>query len=129
MVYTATTYDVKISVSSQFEHNLSIPEDKEFVFSYKIVIENLGDATVHLLKRHWFIVDSLGQNKEVVGEGVIGEKPVILPGETYEYSSWCQLSTDSGKMFGHYLMKVLSDNRMVEITIPEFLLLPAYRLN
>ncbi len=129
LIYTATTYNVKISVLSEFEHTMSEPEEDLFIFSYKVLIENLGDEAIHLLQRHWYIVDSLGDNKEVQGDGVVGEKPIILPGEAYEYSSWCQLKTDIGKMHGNYLMKSLGDGKLVEVRIPEFLMFPKFKLN
>ncbi|MBO6516165.1 MAG: Co2+/Mg2+ efflux protein ApaG [Bacteroidia bacterium] len=129
LIYTATTYNVKISVSSEFEHAMSDPEEQSYIFSYKILIENLGDEPVHLLERQWYVIDSLGVNTEVHGDGVVGEKPIILPGEAYEYSSWCQLSTDAGKMFGYYVMKTLNDGKHVDVRIPEFLLLPTFKLN
>ncbi len=129
MIYTATTYDVKISVTTTYEENVSEPEARLHVFSYEVLIENLGDEAVHLLARHWDITDALGLNHEVDGEGVVGEKPIILPGESYLYSSWCKLTTDAGKMRGNYTMKVLSEGRTIQVEIPEFLLIPDFRSN
>lgn len=129
LIYTATTDNVKISVLSRFEHSMSDPEEQLYVFSYTVHIENLGVSAVHLLRRHWLVTDSLGDNKEVEGEGVVGEKPVILPGEVYEYSSWCQLASDAGKMEGSYLVKSLETNKNIEVRIPEFLLVPRFKYN
>ena len=128
-MYSATTYNVTISVESQFEHNMSEPDKNSYVFSYRIVIENNGEDAVHLQRRRWFIIDALGMNKEIEGEGVVGEKPVIMPGEAYEYASWCELSTDAGKMFGSYKMEIINQDKRIDVEIPEFLLLPQFKLN
>jgi ApaG protein len=127
--YTSTTYNVKISIGTKYEETMSEPEDNLHVFSYEVLIENFGDEALHLLSRHWDIVDALGSNHEVDGEGVVGEKPVILPGDSYEYSSWCRLSTDAGKMSGNYTMRGLSTDRIIQVTIPEFLMIPKHRLS
>ncbi len=127
--YTLTTYNVKISVETNYEEHMSEPEERIHVFSYDILIENFGDEALHLLSRHWDVIDSLGLNHEVDGEGVVGEKPVILPGDSYAYSSWCRLTTDAGKMSGNYTMRGLSTDRIIQVKIPEFLLIPKYRMS
>jgi ApaG protein len=127
--YTATTYNVKISVESNYQEDMSEPEEQVHVFSYDILIENNTDEALHLLSRHWDIIDALGLNHEVDGEGVVGEKPVILPGDSYAYSSWCRLTTDAGKMGGTYTMRGLSTDRVLQVRIPEFLLVPKHRMN
>ena len=129
MTYTATSYNIKISVTTKFEENFSDADTKNFIFSYEVTIENMGDSAVHLLSRHWEITDALDLNYEVDGEGVVGEKPIILPGESYIYSSWCKLSTDAGKMKGTYTMNVVEENRKIKVTIPEFLLIPNFKLS
>lgn len=108
---------------------MSEPENRLHAFSYSVLIENLGNESVHLISRHWDIVDSLGLNHQVDGEGVVGEKPVILPGDCYSYSSWCKLNADLGKMSGNYAMRVLSTDKIIHVEIPEFILMPKYRLN
>jgi ApaG protein len=127
--YTATTYNVKISVGTNYEENMSDADNQLHVFSYEILIENLGDEALHLLSRHWDIIDALGLNHDVDGEGVVGEKPVILPGDSYTYSSSCRLTTDAGKMYGNYTMRGLSTDRLIQVKIPEFLLVPKHRMN
>jgi ApaG protein len=127
--YTATTYNVKISVEATYEEHMSEPEGQIYVFSYNVLIENNQEEALHLLSRHWDIIDALGSNKEVDGEGVVGEKPVILPGDSYAYSSMCRLLTDAGKMSGIYTMRGLSTDRVIQVKIPEFLLIPKYRMN
>ena len=127
--YTAITYNVKISVETIYEEAMSEPENRLHAFSYKVLIENLGNESLHLISRHWDIVDSLGLNHQVDGEGVVGEKPVILPGDSYAYSSWCKLSADAGKMSGNYAMRVLSSDKIIHVEIPEFILIPKFRLS
>jgi ApaG protein len=129
MPYTAITHDIKISVLSEFQETVSMPEDDNFVYTYRVVIENLGSEIIQILSRHWYIIDTMGLRHEVEGEGVVGEKPVIYPGQAYEYGSWCKLTAETGKMWGTYRVKRLSDNNVINVTIPEFMLIPAYRKN
>ncbi len=127
--YTAISYNVKISVKADYEHSMSEPDYDIHVFSYNVLIENFGEEPLHLLSRHWLIFDALGSNHEVKGEGVVGEKPVILPGESYTYSSMCKLSSEAGKMVGNYTMRGLSTDKLIQVQIPEFLLIPKFRMN
>lgn len=101
-----------------------IPEDSEpkqnrFLFAYKIFITNEGKEAAQLLSRHWIITNSLGESRDVVGEGVVGLQPVIEPGETFEYSSFCPLETSHGSMRGAYEMQLPSGERFV-VEIPSF---------
>ena len=100
-----------------------------FVFTYKIIIENHSDNTVKLLRRRWNIYDSNGVVREVEGEGVVGQQPVLEPGEIHEYVSGCNLRTNLGKMAGTYLMERVFDGRHFQVVIPEFTLIVPYRLN
>ncbi|MCB9263158.1 MAG: Co2+/Mg2+ efflux protein ApaG [Flavobacteriales bacterium] len=127
--YTAITSNVEISVSSRYYPPMSDSENKTFVFVYHICIQNRGKQPVHILRRYWKIKDSAGFSHEVNGEGVVGEKPIILPNESYEYESWCHLQTDMGSMKGHYEALLLDTQEEVKIEIPEFLLIPEYKLN
>ena len=129
MTYTAITHDIKITVLSEYQESVSVPDDENYVFTYRVVIENLGSEIVQILGRHWYIVDTVGLRQEVEGEGVVGEKPVIYPGQAYEYGSWCKLTAETGKMWGSYLVKRLSDNVKISVTIPEFMLIPDFRKN
>lgn len=126
---TQITDGVKVSVETMYQSEYSNPAQEHYMFAYKITIENLGDYTVQLMRRHWQIFDSNGSIREVEGEGVVGEQPVIEPGEQHEYVSGCNLKTDIGSMKGTYLMRRLLDNREVEVKIPEFQLVAPYRLN
>lgn len=129
MNYTAVSHKIKITVLADYQDSVSDPEEENFVFTYRVFIENMSQEIIQVLGRHWFIVDTSGMRQEVEGEGVVGEKPVIYPGEHYEYASWCKLTAETGKMWGTYTAKRLSDNGQIRITIPEFMLIPTYRKN
>ena len=126
---TQITEGVKVSVETVYQSEYSNPAQEHFMFAYKITIENLSDYTVQLMRRHWYIFDSNGTLREVEGKGVVGEQPVIEPGESHEYVSGCNLKTDMGSMKGSYLMRRLMDNQTIRVNIPEFQLVAPYRLN
>ena len=126
---TLVTQGIKISVQTDYQDIYSKPGQGIYLFSYKINIENKSEFVVQLLRRHWNIFDSSGEYREVEGEGVIGEKPTLYPGDVYEYESTCSLSTDLGKMKGTYLMQRQTDKALFKIQIPEFELIIPYRLN
>lgn len=123
------TEGVKISVETTYQPEYSNPANEHFMFAYKIQIENLGDYSVQLMRRHWSIFDSNGTKREVDGEGVVGLQPVIEPGEFHEYVSGCNLKTDMGTMKGTYQMKRLVDDELFEALIPEFSLIAPFKLN
>lgn len=129
MIYTSTTYHVKVSVRAIFQEGHSDPEKDEYIFAYRVSIENQGDTPIQLMRRHWFIVDSIGEYREVEGDGVVGEQPVLLPGDSHEYVSWCPLKSEIGKMHGHYLFVRLTDNSEFTVDIPEFTLSAHYMQN
>lgn len=116
-------------MNSFYREDVSDAEQDSYIFAYRITLENLGNTNVQLIRRYWEISDSLAENKQVEGEGVIGEQPVIIPGEQYQYVSWSPLRSDLGKMKGIYLFKDLSDNSLFEVEIPEFVLQNPARLN
>lgn len=126
---TAITQGVKISVETTFQDDYSNPGNEHFMFAYRINIENLTDFTIQLKRRQWFIFDSNGTQREVEGEGVVGQQPILHPGDMHSYVSGCQLSTDMGSMRGNYLMQRLADNSQFNVEIPEFELVVPYRLN
>jgi ApaG protein len=126
---TTTTQGVKVTVTTNYLPDYSSPAQQHFVFAYKINIENNSEFTVKLLRRHWFIHDSNGVVREVEGEGVVGQQPVLEPGESHEYVSGCNLKTGIGKMRGTYLMERLVDGRQFQVVIPEFVLIVPYKLN
>lgn len=126
---TAITNDVKVTVETAYQPNQSNPAEGEYMFAYRITIENNSENTIQLLRRHWFIIDSNGQKKEVEGEGVVGEQPILEPGEVHRYISGSNLKSEIGKMFGTYLFERQIDGHTFEVRIPEFILSTPFRLN
>ena len=126
---TFLTDNISVSVKPSYENKHSSPVNGRYVFSYTIEVKNQGDLTVQLLSRHWYIFDSDGTHSEVKGEGVVGEQPVIHPGQSHGYQSFCNLKTDVGMMWGSYLMKEVETGRLFEAAIPEFQLIASMRLN
>lgn len=126
---TAITQGIKISVETMYQDDFSDPVNEHFTFAYQITILNLSDYSIQLKRRQWFIFDSSGAQREVEGEGVIGEQPVIEPGESHTYVSGCTLTTDMGTMSGNYLMQRLVDDTSFNVDIPKFELIVPYRLN
>lgn len=126
---TATTRGIRISVETFYHPNHSRPTEHRYVFAYRITIENHSDFTVQLLRRHWTIVDGNGNRREVEGEGVLGYQPMIASGNSHQYVSWANLTTDLGKMFGTYLMERHIDGEHFEVEIPEFQLTAPFKMN
>lgn len=113
--------NIQILVETDYIEDQSSSADDRFVFAYTITIENTGIVPAKLLSRHWVITDSNGKIEEVQGEGVIGEQPVIQPGQAYSYTSGAILETDVGTMAGSYQM-IDEDGRPFDADIPEFVL-------
>ncbi len=126
---TQTTKGIKISVKSIFQAMYSKPIMGQFVFSYHITIENQSRETVQLLRRHWLITDSLGMVREVEGKGVIGEQPILKPGQSHTYDSWCPLTTALGHMEGDFLMLNPVTNETFKVQVPRFQLVSPVALN
>ncbi|MCU0416683.1 MAG: Co2+/Mg2+ efflux protein ApaG [Cytophagaceae bacterium] len=126
---TKITNGVVVSVIAEYQKEYSSPMQQHFVFTYKIRIENHSDSTVQLLRRHWYIFDSNGIQREVEGEGVVGQTPVLEPGDTHEYISGSNLKTEMGKMRGTYLMESVMSGQQFYVEIPEFLLIAPQKLN
>lgn len=119
---TCTTNGITVSVISRYETEHSNPGYGKYVHSYTITIENKSNTTVQLISRHWIIMDSHLNVREVRGEGVVGEQPVLAPGGTHTYSSWSPLSTPIGKMTGSFQMIRTVDNEKFDVRVPVFLL-------
>jgi ApaG protein len=98
------------------------------VFEYTVRITNQGAGTVQLMSRHWIITDALDHTEEVIGPGVVGEQPVLAPGESFKYSSWCPLKTPTGLMRGTYRM-VRADGSQFDIEIAPFALAAPYTVH
>ena len=126
---TLITRDIKVTVETFFQVEYSRPLADQYVFSYCITIENHGHRTVQLLERHWHILDSAGNHREVKGEGVIGKQPTLEKGQFHQYVSWCPLATMVGKMYGTYTMRYLDTDEHFIVKIPEFRLAASYILN
>jgi len=117
--YSQTTRSLTVTVEPSYLEEQSSPADGQYVWAYRVRIENHGVHTVQLLRRHWRITDALGRLKEVKGPGVVGEQPVLRPGDAYEYTSGTPLTTPSGIMSGSYQMESESGEHF-DIVIPAF---------
>jgi ApaG protein len=120
---------IEINVETFYQPDYSNPMSGEFMFAYRITIENLNSFPVKLQRRHWYIFDSNGQNREVEGEGVVGVQPVLNPGEKYQYVSGCNLRTEMGKMHGTYLMENVNNKRTFKVNIPVFEMVVPFKKN
>lgn len=125
--YTQTTRNIRITVYPIYLDGQSSPQENQYVWAYHVIIENTGGETVHLKTRHWRITNSYGQTQEINGDGVVGEQPVIEPGEVFEYTSGVPLSTPSGIMVGFYRMET-STGEMLDIPVPAFSLDSPYEV-
>lgn len=118
-MYRQTTNDITIAVRTVFLEDQSSARDRRFVWAYHVTITNDGEKSVQLLNRYWRITDAMGRVQEVRGAGVVGEQPVIHPGEFYEYTSGTPLTTPSGIMVGAYEM-MDEDGDHFEVAVPAF---------
>ena len=126
---TATTNGIKISVETEYQPAYSSPVQFHYVFTYRITIENLSDLTIQLLRRHWFVHDVSKDVREVEGEGVVGQQPVLEPGQSHQYVSGCNLKSGMGKMHGTFLMEKIIDGNKFRVKIPEFTMFAPFILN
>jgi ApaG protein len=117
--YIAVTRGIEVSVLPTYLEAKSSPGNSQYFWAYRVIIENQGRETVQLLSRHWMITNARGELTEVKGPGVVGEQPILKPGESYEYTSGAPLNTTSGMMGGAYQMKSESGERF-DIEIPTF---------
>lgn len=123
------TEGVSITVETFYQEDQSNPMNSEYLFAYRITIENQSSVPVQLLRRHWFIVESNGTKREVEGEGVVGEQPILQPEESYQYISAANTKSDIGKMFGTYQMENLFNKTLFTVAIPEFQLIAPFKMN
>ena len=117
--YARTTRSITVTVEPFYLDDQSVPEENHFVWAYHVRIENHGEQTVQLLTRFWRITDSLGNVQEVRGDGVVGEQPILNPGDSFEYTSGTPLPTPSGIMVGAYQMLTQSGEKF-DIDVPAF---------
>ena len=123
---TAVTQGIQVDVQSAFRPDRS--EAGRFLFTYTIRISNRGERAAQLVSRHWIITDATGQKQEVVGDGVVGQQPLLSPGEHFEYTSFCVLETPHGSMRGTYRMQ-REDGASFEAEIAPFPLVVPGALN
>ena len=117
--YEATTRGIQVRVSPQFDQERSKPQQGQYFWLYTVEIRNGGRSNVQLISRHWQITDAQGRVQEVKGEGVVGEQPMLAPGQEFTYTSGCPLTTPTGFMAGTYQM-VTSAGAPFDALIPTF---------
>jgi ApaG protein len=117
--YLANTRGIAVSVEPTYLETRSSPENSQYLWAYRVIIENQGGETVQLLSRHWMITNARGELTEVKGPGVVGEQPILKPGQRFEYTSGVPLDTPSGMMGGAYQMESDGGERF-DIEIPTF---------
>jgi len=125
----AVTNSVRVEVESQYAPEQSQPCQSQWFFYYTVRITNESDDTVQLVSRHWIITDASGQVEDVRGPGVVGEQPVLSPGESFQYSSGCRLKTSTGVMRGTYQMIVSESGEQFEARIAPFALHEPYTVH
>ena len=125
---SSVTNGIRVSVEPVFDPNRSDPAHGQWFFLYTVTITNVGNQVAQLMDRHWIIKDETGRIQEVRGPGVVGEQPVLKPGESFEYTSGCPLETATGTMRGSYRF-VTPDGNSFDATISEFLLSEPYSVH
>jgi ApaG protein len=124
-VSEATTRGVRVQVQSTYVPERSSPRESHYFFAYRVRVSNVGEETVQLVSRHWLISDGEGQVEHVQGPGVVGEQPVLEPGESFEYTSFCPLHTPIGSMHGSYQMVTAGGARFDAEIAPFSLAVPS----
>ena len=127
-VSAAVTNSIRVEVMARHSPQDSRPQQGQWVFQYTVRITNQSRETVQLISRHWIITDALEQTREVEGSGVVGEQPILAPGESFQYSSWCPLETPTGAMRGTYQM-TRADGSGFDIEIAPFALRAPYTVH
>ena len=118
--WTAVTREIRVVVRSFFLEDESRPDERQFVWAYRVRIENGGNEPVRVLGRTWMITDARGRTQHVDADGVVGEQPLLDPGETFEYTSGTPLETPTGFMRGAYRMVATASGESFDVTIPAF---------
>lgn len=124
-----TTQGIEVSVETFYQLEQSQPLQHEHLFAYRITLENHNHFAIQLLRRQWYIFDSNGEYRQVEGEGVVGQQPILNPGESYQYISGCNLKSEMGKMWGFYTMADLSTHQSFRVEIPEFQMIAPMKLS
>jgi len=127
-----TTEQVTVSAESAYQELYSEPVKQRYVYAYRIVIENESLRPVQLLSRAWEVIDATGARRKVEGEGVVGQQPVIPPGQSHEYTSWVQFETPIGAMRGSYVMHRIDrsgEEELFQVEVPKFIHVAPAKLN
>jgi ApaG protein len=126
---TLISQGVEVTVEVFYQPEYSQPAQHEFMFAYRITLVNHNAFSVQLLRRQWYIFDSPGEYREVEGEGVIGQQPVLTSAESFQYVSGCNLKSELGKMKGSYEMKNLNSQELFKVEIPAFQMVAPFKNN
>jgi ApaG protein len=127
-VSDSTTQGIRVQVASMFLPDRSAPRQGQFLFAYHVTISNVGEEVAQLVSRHWIVTNAEGEVEEHKGPGVVGEQPVLEPGMSFEYTSFCQLTTSVGTMHGTYTM-VRPGGQSFDACIAPFTLATPHALN
>lgn len=126
---TEVTEGVRVSVETAYQPDYSNPNQLHYVFTYKVTIENNSNKTIKVLRREWHIRDAGFPHRHVKGDGVVGQQPVIEPGQVHQYVSGCNLKSGTGLMFGNYEAERVYDGKILTIAIPQFIMIAPFKLN
>ena len=126
---TEITEGVRVSVEAEYQPDYSSPSQYHYVFTYRVTIENNSPRTIQVLRREWHIQDAGYKNREVAGEGVVGQQPIIEPGDEHQYVSGCNLKSGIGSMYGTYKVERLVDGKLLNVSIPRFQMIAPFKLN
>ncbi|RLD20301.1 MAG: Co2+/Mg2+ efflux protein ApaG [Bacteroidetes bacterium] len=126
---TEITEGVRVSVEAEYQPEYSSPSQYHYVFTYRVTIENKSDRTIQVLRRNWLIQDASFPNREIKGDGVVGQQPIIEPGNIHHYVSGCNLKSGIGTMSGKYEVERLIDGKLLNISIPKFQMIAPFKLN
>ena len=128
-MFTEITEGVRVSIEAEYQPEYSSPSQYHYVFTYRVTIENNSPKTIQVMRREWHIQDAGYKSREVTGEGVVGQQPIIEPGNVHQYVSGCNLKSGIGNMYGTYQVERLVDGKLLNIIIPQFLLIAPFKLN
>ena len=126
---TEITKGIKVTVETEYQPAYSSPSQYHYVFTYKVTIINQSENTIQLLRRHWHIHDAGHVTREVEGEGVVGQQPILEPGQYHKYVSGCNLKSGLGKMKGTFLIEKIVNGQRFQVTIPEFNMIAPFKEN
>jgi len=126
---TSTDNGVKVSVETFYRQDYSNPQLREFMFAYRVTIENKNDFPIIVHGRQWNIFDSMDNDRIVEGDGIVGSYPFIRPGEEYQYVSGCNLRSEMGTMFGQYTVENVEDKTMFKVAVHRFQFIAPFKMN